>query len=178
MHVIGDKMEASVFALRCLVMSCFVCVVVTSKLRHWLGENTVVQGGYPEARSSGCLLVELNGFLYVFGGSSNSGDNTHLLTNIYRNDIIDNCCTGSLLNDLHRFDSSSLTWTDFSGLVIGPVPPPREYHGVATVGGLLYVFGGTGDTGTSIFALLSSTAHLKSQQGAISTICFSSIQDL
>ena len=33
-------------------------------------------------------------------------------------------------------------------------PPPREYHGVATAAGFLYVFGGTGDSGMYICCCL------------------------
>jgi hypothetical protein len=69
-----------------------------------------------------------------------------------------------LLNDLHRFDVDSFTWTDLSSFVTGTAPPPREYHGVATLNGILYVFGGlgnSGETGSRNYMLLRIGAGIK-----------------
>ena len=55
--------------------------------------------------------------------------------------------SGSLLNDLHRFDPTTLTWIDLTPDVRGAVPEPRAYHGMASAGGFLLVFGGYTSTG-------------------------------
>ncbi len=55
---------------------------------------------------------------------------------------------GKALNDLHRYDPTKRTWTevdDASGLA----PEARAFAGVAEIGGLLYVFGGSDGTGRS-----------------------------
>ena len=72
-HPLFLKLMLSMLVARCLIIFILSYVGRASKVRSWLGGNVLVQGYYPEARNSGCLLVELNGFLYVFGGSSSSG---------------------------------------------------------------------------------------------------------
>jgi hypothetical protein len=47
-------------------------------------------------------------------------------------------------NDLHRFDTTTLTWTDFSKSDTGERPSPRVSHGQVSdgSGNYIYVFGG------------------------------------
>ncbi len=55
---------------------------------------------------------------------------------------------GKALNDLHWYDPSKRTWTevdDASGLT----PEARAFAGVAEIGGLMYIFGGSNGTGRS-----------------------------
>lgn len=47
-----------------------------------------------------------------------------------------------LLNDLHKFDLGSSTWTMVPATDASPAPSPRRSHGFAGCGGKLYVFGG------------------------------------
>ncbi|XP_051876593.1 rab9 effector protein with kelch motifs [Pristis pectinata] len=49
---------------------------------------------------------------------------------------------GEVSDDLFMFSTVSLTWTPVK--TIGPPPAPRYNHASATVGGLLYLFGGIG----------------------------------
>ena len=44
-----------------------------AKTRSWLGPNNLIDGSPPAARDNGYLLVNLDGYLYVFGGSSSTG---------------------------------------------------------------------------------------------------------
>ena len=46
------------------------------------------------------------------------------------------------LGDLHAFDPAAMAWTDLSAAASGTPPSPRDFHGLASAGGLLYVFGG------------------------------------
>ena len=55
------------------------------------------------------------------------------------------------LNDTHRFDPSSLAWSELTGAVAGPAPAARYGHGFAAAAdNLAYLFGGVGDDGRSI----------------------------
>ena len=46
------------------------------------------------------------------------------------------------LGDLHAYDPAAMAWTDLSAAASGTPPSPRDFHGLASAGGLLYVFGG------------------------------------
>ena len=48
------------------------------------------------------------------------------------------------LNDLRVFDATSMIWTNLTGSMYGVIPSPRRMHGLTSVGGKLYVHGGTG----------------------------------
>ena len=48
------------------------------------------------------------------------------------------------LNDLRVFDAISMIWTNLTGSMYGVIPSPRRMHGLTSVGGKLYVHGGTG----------------------------------
>ena len=48
------------------------------------------------------------------------------------------------MGDLLVLDSTTLVWTDLSGLASGPAPDQRCGHGFTSMDGMLYVFGGQG----------------------------------
>ena len=56
---------------------------------------------------------------------------------------------GNTLQDLHRFDPSSLEWDDFTSIVNVPGPSARASCGVAAISNKLYIFGGENDGGTT-----------------------------
>jgi hypothetical protein len=66
------------------------------------------------------------------------------------------------LDDLHRLDLSTYTWTDLTPLAQGRPPKPRGGHGVASLNGRLYVFGGTkgNDFGESNLQSCSTTCGI------------------
>ncbi|KAI0673362.1 galactose oxidase [Trametes maxima] len=51
-------------------------------------------------------------------------------------------------NDIWAFDTRSRTWSEY--WVSGYIPSPREGHGAALVGDIVYVFGGRGVDGANI----------------------------
>jgi hypothetical protein len=51
----------------------------------------------------------------------------------------------TIFSDLFAFDPQTLTWKNLTGTVLGTPPSARFGHGFASVGGLLYVHGGTGE---------------------------------
>jgi hypothetical protein len=50
--------------------------------------------------------------------------------------------TGLRLNDFHRFDPNTSSWTNLTSVTTGGAPSPRGYLGFASVSSSLYVFGG------------------------------------
>jgi hypothetical protein len=56
-----------------------------------------------------------------------------------------------LLGDLHVLDPSQLAWTELSKVVSGSAPAPRCGHGFASADGMLYVFGGQGVVGETLY---------------------------
>ena len=55
---------------------------------------------------------------------------------------------GAFLNDLQLFDPAKVAWTDITSNAKGDPPSPRRSMGFAADGeGMLYVFGGTDDSG-------------------------------
>ena len=52
-------------------------------------------------------------------------------------------------NDLYMFDTQHSLWVNFSGLQTGPVPTPRWSHGLTSLNGKLYVYGGFTDPSSS-----------------------------
>jgi hypothetical protein len=72
------------------------------------------------------------------GGSATSQPSTppgHSLTRVLRADLA----------DLYVFDPVALNWTELTGVAKGTAPSARRWHGVASVGGKLYVHGGSYD---------------------------------
>ena len=51
------------------------------------------------------------------------------------------------LGDLHAYDPAAMAWTDLSAAASGTPPYPRDFHGLASAGGYLYVHAGYGDSG-------------------------------
>jgi hypothetical protein len=60
-------------------------------------------------------------------------------------------CRGALIrlrrlavpqNDLWSFDPAVPAWNYLSTLVTGDPPPPRWSHGIASIGNLMFIFGG------------------------------------
>ncbi len=60
------------------------------------------------------------------------------------------CLAGKLLNDLHKFDTLAGNWILFDGNTLPGAPAPRSSLGFASVGNLLYVFGGQTMEGVGI----------------------------
>ena len=61
------------FCLLSFTLSLFCRTSENAKVRSWLGPNNLIGGIFPQNRDNGYILVELNGYLFVFGGSSSSG---------------------------------------------------------------------------------------------------------
>jgi hypothetical protein len=52
------------------------------------------------------------------------------------------------LDDLHMFDPVAMAWTQISRSdMLGVWPSARKYTGIASIHGILYVFGGLDDSG-------------------------------
>ena len=91
------------------------------KKRSWLSSATRFFAGGPSVRSrAGC--VEVYGKVYCFGGESSQGS----------------------LADLWVLDLLGREWTDLSPLAAASVitPSARQAHGMASVDGVVVVFGG------------------------------------
>ncbi len=59
------------------------------------------------------------------------------------------------LDDLHSFDPTAMVWTLLSpGADSGQPPSARRWHGFASAGGKLYVYGGQGNSGTDCCAAM------------------------
>ena len=55
------------------------------------------------------------------------------------------------MGDLFRFTAVGTAWTNLTGAVSGPSPPPRAGHGLASTSGWeLFVFGGVGEKGEAL----------------------------
>ncbi len=54
-----------------------------------------------------------------------------------------------MYNDLHAFDPPTLTWVDLSAGAAGTPPMVRIAHGLAALGGWIYVHAGYSEEGTS-----------------------------
>ena len=57
-----------------LILCLFERTSESEKFRSWLGPNNLIGGIFPQNRDNGYILTELNGYLFVFGGSSSSGE--------------------------------------------------------------------------------------------------------
>ena len=71
---------------------------------------------------------------------------------------------GAFLNDLQLFDPAKVAWTDITSNAKGDPPSPRRSMGFTADGkGMLYVFGGTDDSGKYNIQVLhpcaTSTVH-------------------
>ncbi len=64
-------------------------------------------------------------------------------------------CAGLVLNDLHVYDFVANSWTDLSSSAAGIPPTARAFHGFASAGGKLYVYGGQ-DASKKLFGGLHS----------------------
>ncbi len=51
------------------------------------------------------------------------------------------------LNDVFRFDTNSLIWTDLTPLITGSAPPPSVYSGFVSALDALFVWGGMDSKG-------------------------------
>ncbi len=49
--------------------------------------------------------------------------------------------------DFFSFDTERVAWTDITNLLSGPRIPGRSGHGFAAAGGMIYVYGGSGEVG-------------------------------
>ena len=66
-----------------------------------------------------------------------------------------------IIGDFHQFDTRMLVWADLSGAE-GRAPPGRSHFGMASVGSIVYVFGGWSVVGEDIEPLssLELSVHL------------------
>ncbi len=64
---------------------------------------------------------------------------------------------GAPSNDVHLFNVSEMAWTEATDMIKGSAPPPRSRHGIASVNGQVYVFGGSSLNGKP--EIISNAAH-------------------
>ncbi len=60
--------------------------------------------------------------------------------------------------DFYAFDPERVVWTEITDLLSGPRIPGRCGHGFAAAGGMIYVYGGSGEVGETRLALIETTA--------------------
>ena len=69
-------------------------------------------------------------------------------------------CADEFLDDIHSFDGVVLNWTDISVNVSpGVIPKSRYYHGMASVAGQVFVYGGWSKSGAYIYASVYAKAE-------------------
>jgi len=90
-------------------------------------EINVRNGTVPDARVAHAQALVLDRHIYIFGGRQG----IHM--------------SEAPLNDMHRFDLQTKTWTK----IFPSTPPPsaRSFHRMVAVGDVLYVFGGCSEEG-------------------------------
>ena len=144
----------------CLCYSLFIAVdlfeqVKSSKQRSWLGPISFREGIVPTQRRFHGLVAGGN-LLLVFGGYSSTGAAVLPFLNGNSNELM----PGAFLNDLQLFDPAKLVWTDITPNALGPPPSPRRSMGfVADDQGMLYVFGGSNDSGKYNFSISICSLH-------------------